>query len=170
MTSLPARRCLAAAAGGWALVLVAGLAGCAKDEFDDRSAVVSIGGSSQTYEVESCGLDKQTVFVVGRADDGAIVQAVMGLDDDATGVPASTGITVDLDAASDETRVAGFGAEAWERRGSSGPPPGTIGSARLRGSRVQFSGDVVPVDADDVPVPNGAAAPFSFDARCDEVE
>lgn len=79
-------------------MLVLAVAGCAKDEFADRSAVVSIGGSRQTYEVESCGLDKQTVFVVARADDGAILQGVMGLEeDDETGIPASTGVTVDLD-------------------------------------------------------------------------
>ena len=129
------------------------------------------GGSSQTYEVESCGLDGQTVFVVARADDGAILQGVMGLeDDDKTGVSASTGVTVDLDPSSPDTRVAAFGAEAWERRGSTGSPPGSIASAKLRGSRIQFSGDVVPVDADDVPIPDGKAERFSVDARCDEVE
>jgi hypothetical protein len=96
---------------------------------------------------------------------------VMGLEeDDQTGIPASTGLTVDLDPTSTETRVAGFGAEAWERRGSSGPPPGTISSARLRGSRIQYSGTVVPVDAQDRPVPDGEPVAFSLDARCDEVE
>ncbi|MGN6695411.1 MAG: hypothetical protein ACTHN0_14640, partial [Aquihabitans sp.] len=79
-------------------VLGAGLIGCSKNEFEDRTAVVRVGGAMQTYEVESCGLDEQTVFVVGRADDGAIVQGVMGLKkDDKTGIPASTGITVDQD-------------------------------------------------------------------------
>jgi len=153
------------------LAVSAGLAGCAKGEFEDRTAVVAIGGSSQTYQVESCGLDGETVFVVARADDGAVVQGVMGLeDDDKIGVPASTGITVDLDPSSEDTRVAAFGAESWERRGSTGEPPGSVTSARLRGSRIQFSGEVVPVDAEDVPVPNGTPQRFSLDARCDEAE
>lgn len=154
-----------------AVVTLTSLAACAKDEFPDRSAVVDVGGSSQTYDVESCGLDGQTVFVVARASDGAIVQAVMGLDyDDKTGIAASTGITIDFDPTSSDTRVAAFGAESWERRGSVGPAPGTIASAKLRGSRIQFAGDVVPVDADDAPVPNGKARSFSIDARCDEVD
>jgi len=154
-----------------ALVLVAGLGGCAKDEFEDRTAVVGVGGSRQDYQVDSCGLDGQTLFVVARADDGAIVQGVMGLeDDDKTGIPASTGITIDLDPSSEDTRVAAFGAESWERRGSTGKSPGSITSAKLRGSRIQFSGTVVPVDANDVPVPNGEPQSFSLDARCDEAE
>ncbi len=154
-----------------ALLLVAGVAACAKDDFADRSAVVSIGGSRQTFEVESCGLDKQTVFVVARANDGAILQGVMGLeDDDKTGIAASTGATVDFDPSSKDTRVAAFGAESWERRGSTGPAPGSITSAKLRGSRIQFAGEAVPVDANDVPVPDGKAERFSVDARCDEVQ
>ncbi|MCU1371479.1 MAG: hypothetical protein JWO77_2673 [Ilumatobacteraceae bacterium] len=154
-----------------ATVLVGTLAGCGKDEFEDKTAVVRVGGSSQTYSVDSCGLDKQTVFVVARADDGAIVQGVMGLeDDDKTGVPASTGITIDLDPSSEDTRVAAFGVESWERRGSNGKAPGTIAAAKLRGSRIQFSGDVVPVDANDVPIPDGEPQRFSLDARCDQVE
>ena len=165
-----ARLRLAAAAAALLLV-VAGVAGCSRSEFEDRTAVVSVGGSSQTYEVDSCGLDEQTVFVVARADDGAVVQAVMGLeDDDKTGIPASTGITIDLDPTSEDTRVAAFGAESWERRGSVGAPPGSITSAKLRGSRIQFAGTVVPVDAKDVPVPDGEPQSFSLDARCDEVD
>jgi hypothetical protein len=165
--------CRARRTFGLALVagLIVGGSSCSKDEFADRSAVVAVGGSEQTYEVESCGLDEQTVFVVARADDGAVFQGVMGLeDDDATGIPASTGITVDLDATSEDTRVAAFGAESWERRGSAGAPPGSISSAKLRGSRIQIAGEVVPVDPDDAPVPDGKAEPFTVDARCDEVE
>lgn len=154
-----------------AAALLVALAGCSRNEFEDRTAVIKVGGSSQTYVVDSCGLEDQTVFVVARADDGAIVQGVMGLeDDDKTGIPASTGVTLDLDPQSDQTRVAAFGAESWERRGGKGEPPGTITSARLRGSRIQFSGEAVPVDADDVAVPNGKAESFSLDARCDEAE
>jgi hypothetical protein len=152
------------------VALVCAGAGCGRREFEDRTAVVALGGSRQTYEVDACGLDGETAFVVARSADGAIIQAVVGLEgDDRTGVPASSGITVDLEAASEDSRVAGFGAESWDRRGSLGPAPGTITSAKLRGSRIQLSGEVVPVDADDVPVPDGRADPFSLDARCDEL-
>ncbi|WP_426574832.1 hypothetical protein [Aquihabitans sp. McL0605] len=169
MGTLGSRRSLAALAV--AVAVVGGLAGCSKDEFADRTAVVAIGGTSQTYKVSSCGLDGQTVFVVARAPDGAVLQGVMGLKkDDKTGITESTGATVDLDPASTETRVAAFGTEAWERKGSTGPAPGSITSARLRGSRIQFAGEAVPVDANDEPTPDGKAERFSVDARCDEVD
>ena len=171
MASPAAHRSVAPVLGALLLVVAVGAGGCSRSEFEDRTAVVSIGGSQQTYAVDACGLEGQTVFVVARADDGAVVQGVMGLEnDDKTGIPASTGITIDLDASSDQTRLAAFGAESWERRGSTGRAPGRITSAKLRGSRIQFSGDAVPVDADDVPVPDGEAQAFSLDARCDEAE
>ena len=133
--------------------------------------MVRLGGSTQTYAVDSCGLDGQTVFVVARAPDGALLQGVMGLrKDDATGIKASTGLTVDLDPTSPDARVAAFGAESWARRGSVGPPPGSISSARLRGSRIQFAGEVVAVDADDQARPGAKPEAFSVDARCDEVD
>jgi hypothetical protein len=155
-----------------AVAAAGGLVGCGKDEFADRSAVVKLGGSTVTYDVEACGLDRQTVFVLAEAPDGALLQGVMGLEeDDKTGIPESTGVTVDLDPATEDSRVAAFGPEAWERRGSTGPPPGSIASARLRGSRIQFSGTVVSVDADDQPVgAAGGEQGFSVDARCDQVE
>ena len=123
----------------WLLaVFVAALAavGCGRGgDFPDRTAVVALGGSSQTYDVVSCGRDGRTVFVVARAPDGALLQGVVGLAADRkTGVLASTGLTVDLDPTTTSSRVAAFGAESWARRGRSGHPPGTITAARLRGS------------------------------------
>lgn len=171
MTSLVPHRRLGLGLGLALVGIVAAAPGCGRHEFEDRTAVVSVGGSQQTYAVDSCGLDDRTVFVVARADDGALVQGVMGLERDGkTGIPASTGITIDLDPSSDQTRVAAFGAESWARRGATGKAPGRITSAKLRGSRIQFSGDAVPVDADDVPVADGDPQPFSLDARCDEAE
>lgn len=155
-----------------AVIVGAGLlAGCGRGgEFEDRTAVVTLGGSSVTYQVDSCGRDGRTVFVVARAPDGAVLQAVLGLRADrATGVRASSGLTVDLDPTTVTSRVAAFGAEAWSRRGQAGAPPGAVSAARLRGSRIQLSGDVVAVDARDRPVPDGATQRFALDARCDEV-
>jgi hypothetical protein len=150
------------------VVVATVLVGCGLGEFEDRTAVVELGGSTTTYEVDACGLDGRTVFVVARADDGAVLQAVMGLEPDSNdGIVASTGLTLDADPNANDTRVAAFGPEAWTRRGSTGPPPGSIAAARLRGSRVRFDGTVVPVDSRDRPVPGGDALPFSLDARCD---
>jgi hypothetical protein len=153
------------------VALVGGTAGCARNEFADRTAVVTIAGKAADYDVASCGLDGQTLFVVARADDGAVVQAVVGLaDDDATGIPASSGITVDRDPTTETSRVAAFGAESWERRGKAGTPPGTVRSARLRGSRIQLAATAVAVDAQDRPVDRAEPVYLSFDARCDETD
>lgn len=151
-----------------ALLVVGSAAACGRGDFEDRTAVVELGGGRETYEVDACGLDEQTIFLVARSPGGAVVQAVVGLeDDDATGVVESTGLTIDLDPDSADTRVAAFGEEAWARRGRSGTPPGTIASARLRGSRIQLSGEVVDLDALDRPVAGRDPQPFSVDARCD---
>jgi hypothetical protein len=145
-----------------------GLAGCAGSDFTDKTAEVAVGGDQRTFEVESCGLDDQTIVLVARADDGAVLQAVVGLEEDgATGILASTGVTVDLDPGRVDTRVAAFGPEAWERRGSGGAVPGEITSARLRGSRIQLAGLAVPVDASDRPIDRAEPVELSVDARCD---
>lgn len=144
------------------------LAGCSRDDFEDRTAVVTLGGGDQAFSVDACGRDGETVFVVARADDGAVAQVVLGLDADGAGVPDSSGLTVDADPTGSDTRVAAFGTESWARRGGAGDPPGTVEAAALRGSRIQLSGEVVPVDGDDRPVAGAEPTRFSFDARCDE--
>lgn len=146
------------------------LAGCGKEEFRDRSAQVTVDGRAATFELDSCGLDEQTLFVVGRTDGGRVLQAVVGLEADLeTGVPASSGLTVGLGVAGVE--VGAFGTEAWERQGRTGAPPGRITSARLRGSRIQLAGDAVALDAEGAPAGSGEDLhPFSLDARCDEQE
>ena len=68
--------------------------GCSRQEFEDRTAVVELDGRADHFEVASCGLDDTTAFVVGRADDGTVLQAVVGVEgpEDLDGVPASTAI------------------------------------------------------------------------------
>jgi hypothetical protein len=152
-----------------ALTVSVSVAGCGRGEFADRSAVVDVGGSRQTYQVDSCGLDGSTIYLVARAPDGAVLQAVVGLEEDlATGIVASTGVSVDADPQRTDTRVAAFGAEAWDRRGPTGAPPGTVSSARLRGSRIQISAQAVAVDALDRPVAGAEPTALRVDARCDE--
>lgn len=150
-----------------ALVPLLLAAGCSRNGFDDRTARVAVHGRTTTYTVDTCGLDGTTVFVVGRAPGGSILQAVVGIvKGKNTGVPASTGITF-----SDEgVDLAAFGPESWSRRGEAGRAPGRVTSARLRGSRIQVSGEVEAVDGNDRPSEPRRTDPFSFDARCDLLE
>ncbi len=138
---------------------------CSRGEFEDRTAKVTVDGRTTTYELDSCGLDEATLFVVGRASDGSVLQAVVGLEDDgATGVPAATGLSVSLD----DVDLAAFGPASWARRLGDGAPPGEISSAGLRGSRIQVAGGLEPVDADGAPTVAGARIDFTLDARCDD--
>lgn len=146
-------------------LLVVGLGACGREPaFPDRVARVTLGGRTTTYALDACGLDGTTSFLAGRAEDGSVLQATVGVEGDGeTGVPDSTGITV-YDA--DVGDFAAFGAESWARRGEEGAAPGAIDSARIRGARIQAGGEAVPVDADDRPT-GGPAVPIGLDARCD---
>lgn len=154
---------------GVASTLVLALAvGCSGKDFEDRTAVVEIDGASTTFTVDSCGLDGETVFVVGRSAGGATLQAVVGVqeNDHETGIPDLTGVSV-TDASSDRQ---GFGAGSWELRDMTGRAPGRIDEARVRGARIQVSGALEAVDASGrVPEAPGPTVAFSLDARCDEV-
>ena len=161
------------------LVLVL-LAGCGRGEFADRRAEVDIGGRTTTYTLDTCGLDGQTLFVVGRSTGGDVLQAVVGVEKDgSTGVPRSTGLTV----TDDGRQLSAFGPESWQRRGESGPAPGRITGAALRGSRIRASGDLAVEDvstvgtgldgggATDGGTSTGGASQmvsFTLDARCDD--
>lgn len=144
----------------------AGLAGCgSKADFPDRTAYVTIGGVQKTFTLDDCGLDHETAFVVGRAGDGSVLQAVVGVraKDHKTGVLRSTAITVTDDPAS----VSAFGPESWTRAGHTGTAPGTITSAGLRGSRIQATALGQPVDSHDQPT-QAPLIDVKLDARCDQ--
>lgn len=150
------------------LLAVAALASCSKEPaFEDRTARVTWGSRTVSFEVDGCLLDGQTAYVVGRSETGATVQAVIGVEADGeTGVPESTGLTVDgLDAVG----LAAFGSEAWERKGESGDAPGSIATARVKGSRIQATGEAVTTGADGQPLP-GEPRTITFDSRCDETD
>jgi hypothetical protein len=147
------------------LLVVLVSAACGREPaFPDRVARVTLGGRTTTYELDACGLDGVTAFLAGRAEDGSVLQATVGVEGDGeTGVPDSTGITVyDADAGD----WAAFGEESWARRGEAGAAPGSIDSARIRGARIQAGGEAVPVDQDDQPT-GGTSVSISLDARCD---
>lgn len=142
------------------------LVGCGGDQFKDRTARVTVGDGIRGFQVDSCGRDGATVFVVARADDGRVLQAVMGLSADRRrAVRSSTGVTVTT---RDGRELSGFGAEAWQRRDRTGDPPGSIAQARLRGSRVQIEGDLQPDNGTDTLERDAEATPFTVDARCDQ--
>lgn len=156
---------VAAALVGLALVgsLAVGATACGKDEFGDRTARVTVDGRTTGFHLDSCGLDRRTLFVVGRADDGSILQAVVGLAGDRKrGLRASTGFSV----IQGPTTVEAFGSESWARRGRSGPAPGTITSARLRGARIQVAGSARSVDDNQIAT-GPDAVDVTIDARCD---
>lgn len=145
--------------------LLLGATGCGREPgFEDRTARVTVDGETTTYTVDGCGLDEETVFVLGRTDDGRVLQAVLGVEADGeTGVTASTGFSV----TEADDPVSAFGAEAWARRGEAGNPPGTIESALVRGARIQASGRAQPTDVTGDPTSADPIA-FSLDARCDQ--
>lgn len=147
-----------------ALGLTLALGACSREPaFEDRTARVTVDGEATTFQVDGCLLDGTTAYVVGRAEDGEVLQAVVGVEADGeTGVPASTGLTLTEGGAP----VTAFGEEAWARRGETDDAPGEITSARIKGSRIQASGSAQPVAIDGSPT-SADPVPVSFDARCD---
>ncbi len=140
-----------------------GVVGCSKNDFTDRTAKVVVDGRTTTFDLDSCGRDGVTVFLVGRSSAGDVLQAVVGVEaDHATGVPESTGLSI----STGSSDLAAFGAEAWARRGETAAAPGRVESTRVRGSRIQASGRLVETAAPPGSVPKGSV-PFSLDARCD---
>lgn len=164
-----------------AVVLLAAV-GCSRDEFEDRTAQLTVGGTTSTLEIDSCGLDGTTVFIVGRSPGDVVLQAVVGVDADGeTGVAASTGLTVEGGGWANEApnsavladSLGASGAESWERRGQSGRAPGEITSAVVRGARIQVEGRLEPLDVTTGrPIATTDAdarlLDFRLDARCDE--
>jgi hypothetical protein len=163
--------------------LLAGVVGCGgRDEFQDRTARLTVGGVTSELELDSCGLDGSTVFLVGRGPGTVVLQAVVGVEDDGrTGVTASTGLTVEgggwvkeaPNSAVLADSLGASGVESWERRDQTGRAPGAITSAEVRGARIQVEGRLEPLDiSSGLPIARSTTdalvVPFRLDARCDE--
>lgn len=148
-----------------AVALVA--VGCTEDRFEDHTAVVVVDGVTTTFTLDTCGLDDTTVFVVGRSTGGAVLQVVMGVneDDHEEAIPDLTGISV-TDGEGDRQA---FGPDAWLVRDESSPAPGRIDEARVRGARIQVEGAFETSAPSGTPGDTpGSPTPFTFDARCDQ--
>lgn len=127
--------------------------------------MVTIDDDTLRFALDSCGLDGSTLFVVGRSDAGEILQAVVGMEDDeATGQPAATGFTFEVDSLT----YGAFGATAWERRNGRGEPPGEISRATMRGARIQLAGSAELVGDGRVTGDPSSSLVVALDARCDE--
>lgn len=146
--------------------LVVALGSCGREPaFADRTARLTVGDRTTTFAVDACGLDGQTFRLAARAESGAVLQAAVGVEADGeTGVPESTGITV---YGYDQVDLAAFGDESWARRGQPGEAPGAIATARIRGARIQATGEAALVDEDEVPT-GDQLLDITLDARCDE--
>ena len=122
-------------------------------------------GLVTTFTLDACGPDEQVAYMVGKAAAGTRLQAVVCVEADGeTGVPAESGFTVT--STDDDPSYAAFGPDAWVARGQTGVAPGTIDSARIKGSRIQAQGEARPVDVQDRPT-TGPAVAVELDARCD---
>lgn len=111
-------------------------AGCGSSGPDADRAVVELGDRSLELTVDRCGRDGATVFVFAT-DRGAVVQAVVGLDevgDELVADEATTGLSVELDGAG----YGAFGEEAFDAAATTGGQrrPGRILDARVDGSRI----------------------------------
>ncbi len=148
-----------------ATLLLVTVVACGREPaFTDRTARLTIGDRTTTFTVDACGLEGQTFRLAGRAGSGAILQATVGVEADGeTGVTRSTGLTV---YGYEQVDLAAFGDESWARRGQTGEAPGTIGTARIRGARIQASGEAAVVDEEERPTGDQPLS-FSLDARCD---
>lgn len=143
------------------------MTGCGRDGFADRTAVITTGGRSTTYTVDSCGLDGDTVFLVGRAPDRSVVQAVIASEGEGEVVALEiSGLTFGT---VDETWAA-FGPDAWTRRQGPGSAPGGLDSGWVRGSRVQVDGTAERLDRHDRVLERSDDAGFTLEARCDELD
>src|SRR5699024_2898472 len=137
----------------------------------DHTARVEIGGRKSPFTLESgtCGLDGDTVFVLGHSEGGEVLQAVVAIDPESReGIPDLTGVTVS-DGPDD---IEAFGSGAWDLRGGAGGPPGSIERSSMRGSRIELEGTAVdPTSSGDAPSTGeekGGEAGLAGGARCAE--
>lgn len=128
----------------------------------DDTAVVELDGARYRIQLDSCGRDGATVFLVGSGD-GAALQAVVGLDAKRRGLLASSAVT--LDRPGGVPQVGAFGAESATRRGGIGRPPGRVERASLRRDRVRLEAEVEEL-GDGQAATGRRVGTLTLDARC----
>lgn len=135
------------------------------------TALVTVDDRRLTVELESCGRDGDTVFVLGEGD-GAVLQLVLEVDDGEDGangeleLPAvrdgGVGFSLVFD---DGEAIGAFGELALAGAGVAGGEVGSIDSARIDGSRIRVGGDTEALDASN----QGTGEPggrVTIDANC----
>jgi hypothetical protein len=139
------------------------------------TALVTVDDRDLTIELESCGRDGGTVFVLGEGD-GAVLQLVLevegadepdlsdddGEDGGVTVLDGGVGFSLVFE---EGEAIGAFGERAAEGAGVPGGPTGSIASARIDGSRIRVSGQADVLDAAN----QGTGEPggrVSIDANC----
>lgn len=145
-------------------------------------AIIRTGNREVTVDLTSCGIDGDTIFLVGERD-GVVLQLVVGAEQVGEeevdgeivpvleGDPAATGVTVDFGGTGDI--LGAFGDVAYERAdGPDGQQPGEIGEVRLEGSHIVVTVRAQPVDETGVARvdTNVEPTPITVDANCPETE
>jgi hypothetical protein len=150
------------------LAVVLAAAGCrAPSGPATNTAEVAVGGDDHTVRLESCGRDGAMIFLVGEGN-GVVLQVaieVEGERGEETAETSGAGVSVVFE--EDDRAVGAFGADAAERAGVPGDPPGTIESVRIDGSRVRISAQAEVLDRDNRGT-GEAAGRLTVDANCPE--
>lgn len=135
------------------------VAGCAPDSMADDTAEISIDGAGESvFTLDACGVDDDTLLVLGSDDDDRVVQIAVGVVADGDGFVADdaiVGVTIDGDGSS----FAAFTPVAWDRRGGTGDAPGSVTSVELRGSRLSISARAESE--------TGTSVAVAIESRCD---
>lgn len=125
----------------------------------DNTAEVSVDGADESvFTLEACGVDEDTLLVLGRDEEDRVLQVAVGVvaeDDRFVAVDDEVGVSIDGDGSS----VVSFTPRAWDKRGGAGDAPGSITSVELRGSRLSIS-----AQAESAP---GTTVQVDIESRCD---
>jgi hypothetical protein len=132
------------------LALLGTIAGCRGPSGPPPdTALVTVDDRDLTVELESCGRDGDTVFVLGEGD-GAVLQLVLEVEGDGGDGEApivrdgGAGFSLLFD---DGDAIGAFGELTAIGAGVPGGATGSIDSTRIDGSRLRVSGDTEVLDA-----------------------
>lgn len=142
------------------LVVALLVAACGQDSMADDTAEVRVDGDdAATFTLDACGVDEDTLLMLGRNGDDELLQIAVGVvatDDGFEADGDEVGFSID----SGSGTVAAFTPPAWDRRGDDGDAPGEVTSVELRGSRLRLSARAERSDS-------ATTVDVEVEARCD---